>query len=108
MSYLNIELVNDDDCSTRMTKGDLVKLYNLHSYGAYDFAIPQAVVDDIREKLEISDPASGFVWFYPRDRRIEFPFPLTKYWEDKIDEYDKICGTSYSRKNIKSTFNTLS
>jgi len=106
MNYLNIELVSDDNCTSEMTKGYLVKLYNLKLYGANDYAIPQAIVDDIREKLEISDPASGFVWFYPRDRRIEFPFPLTKYWEDKIEEYDKICETIYSRKNIKKEFNT--
>lgn len=53
----------------------------------FDTALPQAWVDDVREKTGKPFPF-GFVWNYPENSIYGEPFPLTKEAFKTLEEYN--------------------
>lgn len=83
---IEIELL-EDDVAKSMTKEQICNHYKLSEYCAFDYAIPIEFVEHMKEKLKL-ETVDGFVWIYDYLGHIfGRPFPLTKFWEKKLIEY---------------------
>jgi hypothetical protein len=55
--------------------------------GTFDYALPQAWVDDVYKTLAIFP--HGFVWSYPEKSIFGEPFAVTQEAKDILDRYNK-------------------